>query len=207
MRRFLVLTACPFLLLAAGCGGGGEQGDTSAAGHEVSHAGEATDLPAEEAHEAIPEALPVPTVTEGVSIVPSFSADSAVTSLTVSPDTPFDLFVIAEYPEPWHMMSMQYRLALPSGVRITGEQRFDARALTMGEPLQGVSMAFGCRDPGRYYVMKYICVADASFTGGTIETAAGVMASGETLLGFASCEVERPSVVFASSGSVELNRK
>jgi hypothetical protein len=208
MRRFLVLTVCPLLLLFAGCGGGGEQAETSGGGEEATYAGDVTDLPEEPPREAIPDALPVATETEGVSIFPSFAADSALSTLAVSPDVPFDLYVLVEYPEPWYMMSLQYRLALPAGLRIVGEQRFLARALTMGEPEQGVSMAFGCRDPGRYYVMKYICIVDASFTGGTIETAAGVMPNGEELfLGFANCRVERPTVVYASGGSITLSRK
>jgi len=207
MRRFLVLTVCPFLFLVAGCGGGGEQAETSAEGHEVSHAGDAAEMPAGEAREAIPEALPVPTETEGVFIYPSFAADSAVTSLAVSPGASFDLYVLVKYPEPWHMMAAQYRLALPTGVRITGEQKFDARALTMGSPEQGVSMGFGCRDPGRFHIMKYMCIADENLADGKIETAAGVMASGETLLGFANCEVDQPTVVHAHGGSVTLSRK
>jgi hypothetical protein len=207
MRRFLVLTVCPFLLLAAGCGGGGEKTETSAAGSEVSQAGGAGDMPAEQAREAIPEEVPVQTETEGVYIYPSFAADSAVTSLAVSPGTPFDLYVLVDYPEPWHMMAAQYRLELPTGLRIIGEQKFDGRALTMGSPEQGVSMGFGCRDPGRYQIMKYICIGDDNLAGGKIETAPGVMASGETLLGFANCEVAEPTVVPAHGGSVTLIRK
>ncbi|MDH3198585.1 MAG: hypothetical protein OEO21_10135 [Candidatus Krumholzibacteria bacterium] len=207
MRRFLVLTVCPFLLLFAGCGGGGEQAEKSGGGDGASYAGDVAEDTGEPPREAIPEAMPVATETEGVSIFPSFAADSALGTLAVSPDVPFDLYVLVEYPEPWHMMSLQYRLVLPAGVRIVGEQRFEARALTMGEPEQGVSMAFGCRDPGRYHIMKYVCVAEAGFTGGAIETAPGVMPSGETLLGFANCQVDRPTVVYAGGGSITLSRK
>jgi len=206
MRRFSVLIVGSFLLLGAGCGGGGEPAQTAGGGHEAP-AGDAVKVPDTPAREAIPEALPVAAETEGVAIYPSFAIDSTVTDLAVAPNTPFEIYVHVTYPEPWHMMSLQYRLALPAGVRILGEQKFEARALTMGDVQQGFSMAFGCRDPGTFYIMKYICVAEESFSGGTIETTAGVMPNGETLIGFASCETDQPGIVHSRGGSVTLIRK
>lgn len=202
MRRIALLVAVLFIV--AGCSSGeGDSGDTQTAQQPS-----ATDQPKPGTGQArIPEVQELPETTEGVSLRPYFDAEGTKETLAVAPGENFSFYVVAEYVEPYHIAAAQYRVELPDGITILGDEKFDAQVLTMGQYQQSFSMAFACLDPGKRQLIKINCKADESFSGGEIQVADAVPGQGPPFLGFVTCGHGQPQKLPAHGGNARLDKK
>jgi hypothetical protein len=196
----MVVVVC-LAVLVVGCGGDGDTGEETASSKSYRPEPKGESLGSQ-----IPEAIEPLEIIEGVELVPYFDEAGTVSEDAVAPGELFTFYVFVGSPEPYHISALEYRLELPVGVRIVGGTKFDDKALTAGNALDDFSMAFQCRPPGKFYVMKYECIAEDSFTGGAINITPGVRTSGKTFLGVVACSPEIMRLPGAG-GSLLLSRK
>jgi hypothetical protein len=197
-----VVAACLAVPLV-GCGGGEEGAPGDQAASSQSH----RPVPQGESKgPRITEKPPALDIVEGVEIMPYFDEAGTAIEGAVSPGELFSFYIFVGYPEPYHVSAVEYRIDLPDGVRILGGTKFDDHALTVGNPLDDFSMAFTCRPPGKFYVMKYECLAEEGFAGGEVSITPGVRTSGKTFLGVVACSPEVYKLP-AQGGSLILTKK
>jgi hypothetical protein len=195
-----VLAACVAALLM-GCGG--EEGD---AGDQTRSQSSRPQPQGQSTGPRISEKVVPLDIVEGFELMPYFDDAATTIERAVSPGEMFSFYVFVGYPEPYHVSALEFRLEMPKGVRILGETKFDDQALTVGNPLDDFSMAFTCRPPGKFHVVKYQCIAEDSFAGGEISTTPGVRANGKTFLGVVACSPEVHRLP-AQGGSLILTKK
>jgi hypothetical protein len=196
----VVLVTC---LLGAGCGGDGNSGDSAASDKEQVVNRTVSEPPQGESRPMIPAPLEV---VEGVTLSLYFDEAGTETEKSVAPGEQFSLFVTAEYKDPYHINAAEYRIGFPDGVEVIGSSKFTDHSLTVGSWETDFSMAFECRPPGKFYLMKYTCTAGPEFSGGKIEITPGVKAAGISFLGFVSCKPKTEKLP-VNGGSVTLARK
>jgi hypothetical protein len=194
-----------FVCLAAwlaGCGGN----DEGASNERTTTARASQPTPEEKSREAIPEAPEPLDVMEGIEINPYFDEAGELSEMAVSPGKFFTFYVFVQYEEPFYISAAEYRLELPKGVSIVGETKFKEDALSVGDPLNDYSIAFGCIEPGKYYLVRYKCMADEQFTGGEIKVTPALTKQGNLFLGFACCQ---PDIVKlpAKGGTAVLTKQ
>ena len=207
MRRIALVSLSLFaLLFAAGCSGEGDDAGGATETAQTPAQSPPTTPPSTQGRAAIPEQIAGPAA-DDVVIQPFFDVGGNSTTLAVAPGENFSFYVFAEYAEPFHMTAAQYRVVLPAGVSILHEVKFSDRALTMGSYTESYSMAFECHKPGKWFLVKFNCLADDTFDGGKIEIVKAVPAQGDPYLGFVSCNTETPEKIPANGGSVSLNKK
>ena len=197
-----MVVAVSFAMLVLGCGG--EEGG---AGDQAASPQSSRPQPqGQSTGPRISEKVVPLDIVEGIELMPYFDEAATTIERAVSPGETFSFYVFVGYPEPYHVSALEFRIGLPKGVRIVGEMKFDDQALTVGNPLDDFSMAFTCRPPGKFYVMKYDCLAEESFAGGEISTTPGVRANGKTFLGVVACSPEVHKLP-AQGGSLILTKK
>jgi len=201
MRRATYLFMILMVVAFAGCSNGGDNASQEVAKQPQPVAS------TEKGQPAIPEPEMPAEATVGAFILPSFSEDGTVKTRSVAPGEVFDLFIIAEHAEPLSVAAAAFRLALPTGVKISGEHKFHPNALAVGEAATNMQMAFECHAPGKYFLIRFVCQVEDGFTGGEITVSEGVNPAGVGFLGFASCNVQPPEKVPATGGSVTLSLK
>ena len=199
-RLFLFMVV---MLLAAGCGGEGED-----SGHDHQSAptpgAMSTPPPEGSGQEAIPEGEYRAADTEGLALNLYGDEAGTVTTLEVTPGQMFDIYLLLENETPDRIAAIQYRLQLPEGVSLIAEQRLKEDALIMGASESNISIAFKCVDPGILGVMKYICQAAQGFTGGTIYIAEAADADLTMFRGIATCPTDgTPAKLPVAGGSLD----
>ena len=133
-------------------------------------------------------------------IRPYFDPDGTVTSMDITPGSPFDVWVFAEFNDAFVMSGAEYKLLLPEGVSILSSAQSDSVIVTLGKPEVDFMVAFHCLDGPKHWLMKYICKADDDFQGGVIKTVQG---DNLKFLGFVTCDVSKTEVR-ATGGWVKL---
>jgi hypothetical protein len=196
MKRILILTISlclsgVLLSLVASCRGKSEQ-----AAKEQTQA-----LPKKEPIQQIPD--------EGLTqfeklangfIRPGFDQSAEQTEKTVKPGDMFDLYVVAEYNPQIPMSTANYRLALPEGMSVVASANCDSTILTLGKYDDDFVIAFLCATGPKMWLVKYICKADPTFSGGTVEVQKG---NDNHYLGFTMCD-EQKTLVRSQGGKAVL---
>lgn len=159
-----------------------------------------------------PNATPIPRLSEGpsvspiegVTIEPAFDEAGEVSELAVAPGEMFAIYVVGfNRHEP--TTAAQYRMVLPEGVRVLGEEHMARKRVTLGKWDGNFMIAYNCIDAEKpFWISRYNCLAEESFSGGTVETAIGVPREGKAFLGFSTCEHREMA---ASGGTAQLKRK
>lgn len=183
-------------LLLAGCGGNESENQQAERGRRISPP---NSTPVKRVDEG-----PARTAIEGVSITPYFDEAGEVEELAVAPGEMFTIYVIGvNKHEP--TTAAQYRLVLPDGIRVLGEEQMPERRLTLGEWGSNFMIAYNCKESEEpFWICRYTCVAEEEFAGGRVETAIGVPAEAPAFIGFSTCEHREMA---ASRGSAQLKRK
>lgn len=181
-RMFVVVMA---VLSLIGCGGKQQESAGGASSGQTS--GQSGSAP----RAMIPEKVEEPTEIVGVFVVPRFDEAGGMSELAIAAGEKFDVFVIAEFPEPYYISAAEFSIELPAGVSVLRAVNFLTRALTMGDYMSDYAMAFECTPPGKFYLVKFTCETDATFAGGTIRTREGVTGGSKPYIGFVTCESER----------------
>ena len=202
MLRLLVgvLAAVCLVLPLAGCGGGGEEGNSAA------NTPTAKPAPQGQSRPGIPQKEVEPEIVVGVEINPYFDELGAATQMGVAPGEQFTLYVFAQYDEPYHVSATEFRFDLPEGIRILDETKFGDRVISMGEREIDYVMAFECKAPGKFFLIKYLCVVEEGFKGGEVTMLPGVNAQGKAFLGMVACQPETRRLP-AKGGTAKLTRK
>jgi len=154
----------------------------------------------------IPEKVEKPEVVVDVFLRPFLDAAGELTELAVAPGGTFDLYIFAEYEEPYFVSAAEFRVDLPNGVQLGSQEKFRERVLTMGNAETDFVLAFECAPPGKFFLMKYTCNTFVDFEGGEISITPGVNASGASFLGYVACQPETLKLP-ATGGSVKLTVK
>lgn len=191
LRVLLVLLT---IVSFAACGGKNETETTQ------------TQSQASQGRSIIPDKVDTPVTATNVFLRPYFDENGTVSELAVAPGETFTVFVVAEYEKPYSMSAAEFSLAVPAGVSVKEIANFMEKALTMGEYKTDYVMAFGCQPPRKFYLVKFVCSAEAEFAGGSIKTAPGINVRDESYLGFVSCEPQIEKVP-ATGGTATLTRK
>ena len=199
-RFFLVLLILCIALPLGGCGG------DDAPSWEAEVARTPDQAPAGESKSRIPEEAEPPESAKNVFIKLYFDEEGTRTEFAAAPGETFTLYVFAEYPEPYHISAAEYRLEIPNGIKVDREEKFGDRCLTMGSYKNDFSIAWECREPGKFYMMKYVCIVEPGFTGGIIKLAPGVNPHGDEYLGFVSCQPETGKLP-ATPGNVTIVKR
>lgn len=197
------ITVVCLVAVLSGCGGGGEDG---ASGDQSASTQTSRPAPEEQSIAAIPPEAEKLDVLEGFEINPFFDEGGSTSELAVSPGERFSFFVFMQYEEPFHVAAIEYRIDLPTGVKIQSESKFNANALSVGDPLTDYALAFGCMAPGKYLVMTYTCLAEAEFVGGEIKMTPGLNQQSTLFLGMATCKPDEIKIP-AKGGVAVLTKK
>lgn len=202
MLRLLVgvLVAVCLVLPLAGCGGGSEEGNNAA------NTPTAKPAPQGQSHPAIPQKEFEPETVVGVEINPYFDELGRETRMAVAQDERFTMYVFAQYEEPFHVSAVEFRFDVPEGIRVLSETKFGDRVISLGERDTDFVMAFECKAPGKFFLMKYLCVVEEGFSGGEVTMTPGVNAQGKAFLGMVACQPETRRLP-AKGGTAKLTRK
>lgn len=186
-----------------GCGGGEDEtaaSDPPAVTHTPSQPAEGS------SRSMIPEKVEKPEIAVDVFLRPFLDAAGELTELAVVPGETFELYVFADFKDPYSVSAAEFRIDLPDGVQLGSQEKFRERALTMGNAESDFVLAFECATPGRFFLMKYTCATFVDFKGGEISVTPGVNAAGASFLGYVTCQPETLKLP-ATGGSVKLTVK
>jgi hypothetical protein len=201
-----LLVAMVLSLLVMGCTG--ESGDNQSNRQQTASDDRppqpAPAPPSSESREMIPDVDIVP---EGVSLLPFFDAEGTITERTASVGDQVDIYVFVETPEPIKVSAAAYRLDIPAGVDYFREAKFPQGTMSMGTWDTNYSMAWPCRDVGRYWVMHYEFLVSDGFTGGEFATVDGFEENSTMFIGFGTCHGNLGDTMRAAPGSVTLTLK
>jgi hypothetical protein len=136
-------------------------------------------------------------------IVPYFDAEGTVTEKAVAPGETFDIYVFGKCIETYSMSAAEYMLSLPEGIEVMSEAKSDSTVLTVGSYKKDYMMTFKCCSGPKFMMMKYICQANDSFSGGAVETGKGLI---HHFLGFTLCDETR-TMVKGTPGQAKLTLK
>lgn len=198
MKKFLVLLM--MIGLVASCGTSDEGGEATA---EHDHATEvATQTP--ESRPGIPDEGGSGYESAAKAVLrPAFDKEGTQTSKDVKPGEMFDLYIVAEFDDAFAMTGAEYKLVLPEGITVLGASYMDSVNVTLGKHETDVMMAFHCVSGPRDWLAKYLCMAEDSFKGGTVETLPG---ENLNFIGFVMCDHLRTEIR-AAGGTAEIGRK
>jgi hypothetical protein len=200
MKKFLWIVV---LVLVASCG----KGDGGSKGSSGSGGGVTMDKPTNQTtpgQQAIPDAgFSEYERTAAASIRPFFDANATISSIDVKPGSPFDVWIVAEFKDPFTMAGAEYKLVLPEGISMLSSMQSDSVIVTMGKHEVDYMIAFSCIKAPKEWLMRYTCKADEDFKGGVIETARG---DNLNFLGFVMCDVSKTEIR-ATGGTAEVHVK
>jgi len=199
MKRFLITIAV--LALLASCGGEKEGGETAS---NDSADQTATTNQRPPSKPAIPDAgdSGFDDIASG-RIRPAFDIQGIETTKAVAPGEMFDIFVVGEYNDAFAMSGAEYKLTMPDGITVLGASFTDSIIVTLGKPETDFLMAFHCLPGPGDWLVKYLCRAEESFQGGTIETHPG---DNLAFIGFVMCD-QLKTEIRAQGGTAEITRK
>jgi len=190
------------LILIVGCGGEQSSNESGARSEAPP-----IDVAGEQSRSAIPDDPPPPTSSDNLRIMAYADADASITELTLAAGDIFNVYTFAELDGVTHVNAAQYRLVLPAGITIIGEEKTAPSVLTMGSHAELFAMVFDCRAPGKFKLMKYTCRVEDGFQGGEFEVKEGVDPRGAGFIGFVSCGDAAPEQLSASGSALTLRLK
>jgi len=186
MPRLLSLLLVLYVCVAVGCGGGEKsesQSATNDRGNDrAANTSEPTPPPVTQSRPAVPEKATVEY--EGISVTPYFDKEGTVTTLAVGTGDEFEIFVFVEYPEPWEMAGVEFRVEVPDGIEVESQGIFTDRAIVFGSWDTDISMGFGCKPADRFWTVKLKCVVEDTFKGGIVALEEGIQGP---FLGLVTC--------------------
>jgi len=123
--KLVILGLTAVFALVASCSGGGGEGEEQA-GEEDTKSNLAY-------------------VSEEYSFGVFFDKEGTTRTIELGPDQKeFKAYIITMFPEEIPIKAVQWKLELPDGVEITGDDYYSGRNLTLGNMLKGFSEGFPC---------------------------------------------------------------
>lgn len=203
-RTLIFILAAGLVAMVAGCGGdGNDTAQNTAQKTETAVTHTADKAPESQSRTMIPDALEA---VEGMALGVYFDEAGTVSEKAVAAGELITFYVTAEFKEPFHVNAAQYRVEVPDGIQVVGETKHSDRVLTVGSWESDFSIAFECRPPGKFYLVKYSCTVGPEFAGGVIKVTPGVNPHGISYLGFVSCKPTTEKLP-AKGGSATLAKK
>jgi hypothetical protein len=208
LRSLLFFLGATLVFGVAGCGGE-KKGETSAAAEQATESKSAAgqlppaDVTAKPGAEIATEA--VTTALEGLFIKPYFDDAGTVAERSVAVGESFTIGVWAETAAPYRTNAAQFSMQLPLGVRVTSMIELEAKSISMGSYAESYQVAYDCQPSGRFWLVRYVCVADPEFQGGEVKVSDGISHQGNPYIGFSTCEDF--SLAPSEGGSAVLKRK